>query len=102
VRRADAPVRDEIAGFHLACPWGGGPTVALDDEAGLALLRFAARLQGDRPIRPLGVPETNAAAIRCLTRAGLKPDRYVTRMWLGTPPLFRPETVFGVFNFAVG
>jgi GNAT superfamily N-acetyltransferase len=62
---------DDVVGFHLACPWGGGPTIARDADAGLAGLGIAA-------------------------------GRHVTRMWLGTPPPWRPGMIFGVFNFGVG
>ena len=93
--------RGEVAGFHLPCPWGGGPTIAADADAGLAVLRLSAALNAAAPARPLGVPEENTAATRYLTDAGITTERYVTRMWLGAPPAWRPEMVFGVFNFAV-
>ncbi len=104
ITRGDQSAADgaEIVGFHLACPWGGGPTIARDPDAGRALIRLAAGLQSPNPPRPLGVPETNAIAMRDLADRGLTPERYVTRMWLGTPPPWQAEMVFGVFNFAVG
>jgi GNAT superfamily N-acetyltransferase len=89
----------EIVGFHLACPWGGGPTIAGDPAAGLALLRLAATLQ--KSPRNLGLPEANQAAVEYLDELGIRPDRYATRMWLGTPPRWRADMIFGVFNFGV-
>ena len=89
-----------VRGFHLACPWGGGPTIAGEPALGLDLLAASARLQPAEPLRALGVPESNAAAMRYLAARGAAPRRYVTRMWLGDPPPWRPAMIFGVFNFA--
>jgi len=36
----------ELRGYHLPVPWGGGPTVARDAEAGLALLEHQRRRPG--------------------------------------------------------
>jgi GNAT superfamily N-acetyltransferase len=90
----------EVVGFHLACPWGGGPSIARDGTAGLALLHLAPSVW-QRPSRGPGLPEPNAAAVQHLARLGIAPERHVTRMWLGTPPPWRPEMIFGVFNFGV-
>jgi GNAT superfamily N-acetyltransferase len=91
---------DEITGFHLACQWGGGPTIARDVASGLALLRLAASV-AQRPSRGPGLPEANTAAVRYLASLGVTPERYVTRMWLGAPPEWRAGMIFGVFNFGV-
>lgn len=86
-----------IDAFHLACPWGGGPIVARDGVTGCAMIDHARRLQ---PVtRGLGLPLANAAAVKHL---GVAADRSLTRMWLGTPPRWRPDMIFGVFNFGVG
>lgn len=92
---------DEVQGFHVACPWGGGPTIARDPAIGLGLLRFSTRLQPAAWMRPLGVPESNAEAVRCLAARGAIARRHVTRMWLGAAPAWQPAMIFGVFNFAV-
>jgi GNAT superfamily N-acetyltransferase len=90
----------EVVGFHLPCPWGGGPTIARDPAAGLPLLGHSASGLR-RPSRTVGLPEGNTAAVRYLAGLGIAAERYVTRMWLGTPPRWRPEMIFGVFNFGV-
>jgi len=90
---------DDVVGFHLACPWGGGPTIARDGATGLALLRLAAVVR--RTPRSLGLPEANEVAVQYLEKLGIVPDRYVTRMWLGSPPPWRADMIFGVFNFGV-
>jgi GNAT superfamily N-acetyltransferase len=91
---------DELVGFHLACPWGGGPAIARDPSSGRALLRRAASVEPRRS-RTVGLPEANAAAVQYLAEQGIRAERYVTRMWLGTPPAWRPDMIFGVFNFGV-
>ena len=90
---------DDVVGFHLACPWGGGPTIARDGATGLALLRLAAAVR--RTPRSLGLPEANKAAVQYLNSLGITAERYVTRMWLGAPPRWRADMIFGVFNFGV-
>ena len=90
----------EITGFHVACPWGGGPTIARDAATGLTLLRLAASVTR-RPSRGPGLPAANTAAVRYLAGLGISAERYVTRMWLGAPPTWRAEMIFGVFNFGV-
>jgi GNAT superfamily N-acetyltransferase len=89
----------DVVGFHLACPWGGGPTMARDAVAGLALLRRAAAVR--RTPRSLGLPEANKLAVQYLDKLGITADRHVTRMWLGAPPPWRADMIFGVFNFGV-
>jgi GNAT superfamily N-acetyltransferase len=90
----------DVAGFHLACPWGGGPTIARDAVTGLALLRLSSSVQRVAS-RGVGVPEANAVAVAYLAELGIAAERYVTRMWLGTPPPWRADMIFGVFNFGV-
>ena len=89
----------DTVGFHVASPWGGGPTIARDAAAGLALLRLAATVR--RVPRSLGVPEMNKPAVQYLNELGITAERYVTRMWLGAAPPWRAEMIFGVFNFGV-
>ena len=89
----------EVLGFHVSCPWGGGPTIARDSAAGLALLRRAVAVR--RAPRALGLPELNKPAVQYLNELGITAERYVTRMWLGAPPPWRADMIFGVFNFGV-
>ena len=51
--------------------------------------------------RSLGLPEANRVAVQYLNKLGITADRYVTRMWLGAPPPWRADMIFGVFNFGV-
>jgi len=90
-------VRGAFDGAEQA--YRGGPTIAGDPAVGLALLRLAATVQ--QSPRTLGLPEANQAATEYLDKLGIRPDRYVTRMWLGTPPRWRADMIFGAFNFGV-
>jgi len=90
---------NDVVGFHVACPWGGGPTIARDAAAGMALLRQAVAVR--RAPRALGLPEGNKSAVQHLNNLGVTAERYVTRMWLGAPPSWRADMIFGVFNFGV-
>lgn len=92
----------DIAGFHIRCPWGMGPTLAEDGAAGRTLLALVRRLSAPRDML-LSVPERNEAALAHLREWGLEPARYLTRMWLGDPPpAWRPERIFGVINNGLG
>jgi GNAT superfamily N-acetyltransferase len=90
-----------VVGFHLACPWGGGPTISHDFAAGIALLHRVSGLPNHRS-RLLGIPDGNAATIDYLADLGIVAQYKVTRMWLGDPPAWCPDMIFGVFNFGVG
>jgi len=87
--------RDGLRGFHLDSPWGPGPTVAADADAGLALLGTARR--PEEAVR-LGVPAANAPAADALRAAGHEEVAPTERMRLGPPVPWAPERVFGVFN----
>jgi hypothetical protein len=53
----------------------------------------------DRPLaRPTTIRPLRPADLAGL---GIAPECYATRMWLGAPPLWRADMVFGVFNFGV-
>ena len=90
-----------VVGFHLTWPWGGGPIVADDPATGCALIGLARQFL-PATSRGLGLPITNDAAMKHLAAHGITADRYLTRMWLGLPPPWNPEMIFGVFNFGVG
>ena len=84
-----------IRGYHLHTPWGPGPTVAADADAGLALLDAAQR--PDESVR-VGIPGANTAAVRAMAGRGYEEVAGTQRMRLGPPVDWRPDLVFGVFN----
>jgi GNAT superfamily N-acetyltransferase len=86
---------ERIRGYHLHTPWGPGPTVAADTDAGLALLDAAQR--PDESVR-VGIPGANAAAVKAMAGRGYEEVAGTQRMRLGPAIAWRPELVFGVFN----
>jgi GNAT superfamily N-acetyltransferase len=88
-------------GFHLASPWrNGGATVAGDPEAGLALLEAVRR--GDGVEVSVSLPAGNRAGLLALAAAGFRERSGTTRMYLGPPLPWRPESVFGAHNLFWG
>lgn len=84
-----------VRGYHLHTPWGPGPTVAADREAGLALIDTAQR--PDESVR-VGVPEANQPAVEAMTARAYEDVAGTQRMRLGPEVRWRPDLVFGVFN----
>jgi GNAT superfamily N-acetyltransferase len=88
-------------GFHLASPWrNGGATVAGDQEAGLALLEAVRR--SDTGEISVSLPAGNRAGLLALAAAGFRERSGTTRMRLGPPLRWRPESVFGAHNLFWG
>jgi GNAT superfamily N-acetyltransferase len=88
-------------GFHLASPWrNGGATVAGDPEAGLALLEAVRR--GDGGEVSVSLPAGNRAGLLALAAAGFRERSGTTRMRLGPPLPWHPESVFGAHNLFWG
>ena len=90
-----------LRGFHLASPWrSGGATVATDPEAGLALLEAVRRTYGEEI--SVSLPAGNRAGLLALAAAGFRERSGTTRMCLGPPLPWRPESVFGAHNLFWG
>jgi GNAT superfamily N-acetyltransferase len=84
-----------LRGYHLHTPWGPGPTVVADREAGLALIDTVQR--PDESVR-VGVPEANVPAVEAMAARGYEEVAGTERMRLGPEVRWRPDLVFGVFN----
>jgi GNAT superfamily N-acetyltransferase len=92
---------DPPRGFHLASPWrNGGATVAGDPEAGLALLEAVRR--SDTGEVTVSLPAGNRAGLLALAAAGFRERSGTTRMRLGPPLPWRPESLFGAHNLFWG
>jgi predicted N-acetyltransferase YhbS len=90
-----------LRGFHLASPWrSGGATVATDPEAGLALLEAVRRTTAGEI--SVSLPAGNRAGLLALAAAGFRERSGTTRMCLGPPLPWRPESVFGAHNLFWG
>jgi predicted N-acetyltransferase YhbS len=91
-----------LRGFLIKSPWGVGPTIAVDAEAGMLLLGLASSLSGPGALR-FSVPEPNRAAVSALIAAGFREDRRNTYMVLGEQTwVYRPQHIWTMFSFALG
>lgn len=92
----------ELRGFVCRAPWGGGATVAVSIREAERLL--AARRASAEPGHRVraGVLGSNEAGVRRLTELGWTEVYRVVRMQRGDALAWRPERLWGQFNFAVG
>lgn len=98
---ADGP-GGELRGFYLPAPWGGGPAMATDPQAGRLLLDLARASAGPNPL-VLRLPEVNQPAITYLESIGFAPRSRTTYMVKGPRPAsYRPEWIWGMFSFGLG
>jgi ribosomal protein S18 acetylase RimI-like enzyme len=93
---------DEVRGFVIRAPWGGGATIATDAEDAMRLLdaRRAAAGPGGR-VR-VGVLRSNATGLERLEAAGLRRIWSAPRLVRGASLTWRPDWIWGQFNHAMG
>ena len=91
-----------LAGFVVRAPWGGGATVARTPADAERLL--AARLAAAEPGHAVraGLLDPNEAGLRRLVELGWREAFRVPRMRRGAPLDWRPDRIWGQFNFALG
>jgi ribosomal protein S18 acetylase RimI-like enzyme len=93
---------DEVRGFVLRPPWHGAATIAPDIDDALRLIR-ARRLAAGRGRRVrIGVVEPNDAGVARLADEGWTEIRRSLRMHRGELLAWRPDAIWGQFNFALG
>lgn len=93
---------DQVEAFVIRAPWGGGATIAVSDDAGVAIqeLRRAERTP-DKIVRA-SLPAENATGIGRLEALGWIPAWRAPRLIRGAPLSWRPEQIWGQFNMAMG
>jgi len=91
-----------LRGYHVPMPWGGGPTIAADGEAGLALLDLQRRLAGPEGFVRAWLTSENAEGRQAVERTGFAKTVCLPRMVCGGPLDWRPEALWGVFSLAKG
>jgi GNAT superfamily N-acetyltransferase len=91
-----------LDGFVVRAPWGGGATVARTEVGALAILDARRRAAGATGVVRLGVLSENENAIGALSRAGATESWSAPRMIRGAPLHWRPEWLWGQFNYALG
>ena len=73
----------------------------LQQQRATALRQFDTDGDGQLNEAEQTAAQANTAAVQYLAGLGINAERYVTRMWLGAPPRWRADMIFGVFNFGV-
>ena len=93
---------DDVAGFVLRAPWGGGATIVPRVDDAIALLR--ARREGAGPERHVraGILLENEAGAAALERDGWTEAWRAPRLARGEPLGWQPDHVWGQFNHALG
>ncbi len=89
-----------VRGFLVRPPWRGGVTVAPDPDDGVALLEDR-RSRTDGRLRT-GLPFENEVGHRLLVARGWEVTGEQVRMVRGPEPPWRPEALWGQFNYALG
>jgi GNAT superfamily N-acetyltransferase len=93
---------DRLRGFVVRAPWGGGATVAPDLEDGLTILEARrARIPPEKTVRA-GLLAANGEGLDRLRTLGWSEGRKPPRLIRGEPLDWRPEWLWGQFNFAMG
>jgi hypothetical protein len=91
-----------LGGFVVRAPWGGGATIVPDPDDALAILDARRRASGpDRRVRA-GLIEDNRAGIDRLRAAGWTDAWGAPRMIRGSMPDWRPDSIWGQFDHAIG
>lgn len=89
-----------LRGYYLhGDPWGSGPIVAEDEEAGRMLLQQALVVEQHLSI---GVSELNIVAIEYLQSIGFAIVRYADRMVLGEHPAWHPDMIYARISGSLG
>jgi len=107
-------VHDESTGFglvaddgtllgHILRPsWGSGSTLAAEGAVGLRLLDHRRRLAGADHNVTCGILDLNEEGRRLLEASGWTHTRSHPRLIRGRPLDWRPDSIWGQFNFALG
>jgi GNAT superfamily N-acetyltransferase len=91
-----------LAGFIVRPPWGGGATVAPRPDDALAILHARRVASGpDRHVRA-GLLTENQAGAELLLGRGWTDSWRAPRLIRGDPLTWRPESIWGQFNHALG
>ena len=92
----------EVRGYHLRMPWDGGPTIAADPDAARALARLTRTLSGPDETVGFWLAEENEKGMELMEEMGFEEVRRLPRMVRGRPPLWRPESLWGIFSLGKG
>lgn len=91
-----------LAGFVVRAPWGGGATVAPDPEHAVAMLEARRALAGPGKTVRAGILAPNLAILERLAPLGWTEAWQAPRLIRGEPLDWRPASLWGQFNHALG
>jgi predicted N-acetyltransferase YhbS len=93
---------ETLGGFVIRAPWGGGATIAPSQDDAMAILRARRLASGpDKHVR-VGLLAENEAGLERLARDGWTEAWHAPRLVRGEPLDWRPESIWGQFNHAMG
>jgi GNAT superfamily N-acetyltransferase len=93
---------DEVEGFVIRAPWGGGATVARTPDAALRVITARRRAAGPAGRVRVGLLDENAEGRARLTEVGFRLLWSAPRMVRGEPIDWHPDWIYGQFNHAMG
>jgi GNAT superfamily N-acetyltransferase len=91
-----------VRGFVVRAPWGGGATIAADQDDAMRILEARRVAAGPGGRVRVGVVEENEAGLTRLEQAGLTPIWSAPRMIRGEALTWHPDWIWGQFNHAIG
>ena len=91
-----------VGGFVVRGPWGGAALIAPDPVDALALLEWRRQRAGPETLVAAGLPGSNEAGRMRLLAAGWSEAPGAVRMIRGEPLDWRPSSIWGQFNGALG
>jgi predicted N-acetyltransferase YhbS len=93
---------DEVRGFVVRAPWGGGATVAMTVEDALRILQARRVAAGPEGGVRVGLLDSNEAGLARLEAEGLRRIWSAPRLVRGRPLPWHPDWIWGQFNHAMG
>ncbi|WP_215233330.1 GNAT family N-acetyltransferase [Dyadobacter linearis] len=87
---------DIVLGYYIP-NWGDAPVIAIDDQAGIELMKLRFQTQ-DKAI----LPQENSLAIQFLIQNNFAEYRFSRRMFLGLKKEWMPEKIFNRVSGSLG
>lgn len=93
---------DEVRGYHLAAPWGGGPIISPDPEDAAALVRLVRARAGPGGTARFWLASENERGVEHMREIGFNQVSSLPRMTRGDAVPWRPESLWSVFSLGKG
>ncbi len=92
----------ELRAYHLRSPWGGGPAIASDFEAGTRIMDLQRSNAGPEGSVRVWLTAENIRGREYMEEIGFEEFRVSPRMVRGERVEWRPEGLWGIFSLAKG